>query len=117
MSSCSRPDLPPPSLRPVKAGRLWQTRTVRSVTRTVRGLLKHRFGSALRFTQLTNLTLLTLAALPGDFLQPAALARRLQTQTTFRYIEKRAHRFAGNLRLRCRQKRDHNRDHRWRGRH
>jgi hypothetical protein len=62
-------------------------------------LLKRRFGSALRFTQLTNLTLLTLAALHGGSLQPAALARRLQTQTTFRHNEKRVHRFAGNRRL------------------
>lgn len=72
---------------------------MRSVTRTVRGLLRRRFGSALRFTQLTNLTLLTLAALHGESLQPAALARRLQTQTTFRHNEKRVHRFAGNPRL------------------
>lgn len=72
---------------------------MRSVSRTVRGLLKRRFGSALRFTQLTNLTLLTLAALHGGSLQPAALARRLQTQTTFRHNEKRVHRFAGNPRL------------------
>ena len=72
---------------------------MRSVARSVRGLLKRRFGSALRFTQLTNLTLLTLAALHGDSLQPAALARRLQTQTTFRHNEKRVHRFAGNRRL------------------
>lgn len=72
---------------------------MRSVSRTVRGLLKRRFGSALRFTQLTNLTLLTLAALHGESLQPAALARRLQTQTTFRHNEKRVHRFAGNPRL------------------
>jgi IS4 transposase len=72
---------------------------VRSVTRTVRGLLNRRFGSALRFTQLTNLTLLTLAALHGGSLQPATLARRLQTRTTFRHNEKRVHRFAGNLRL------------------
>lgn len=72
---------------------------MRSVTRTVRGLLRRRFGSALRFTQLTNLTLLTLAALHGESLQPAALARRLQTQTTFRHNEKRVHRFVGNPRL------------------
>lgn len=72
---------------------------MRSVSRTVRGLLKRRFGSALRFTQLTNLTLLTLAALHGDSLQPATLARRLQTQTTFRHNEKRVHRFVGNPRL------------------
>lgn len=72
---------------------------MRSVSRSVRGLLKRRFGSALRFTQLTNLTLLTLAALHGESLQPAALARRLQTQTTFRHNEKRVHRFAGNRRL------------------
>ena len=72
---------------------------MRSVSRSVRGLLKRRFGSALRFTQLTNLTLLTLAALHGGSLQPAALARRLQTQTTFRHNEKRVHRFAGNPRL------------------
>jgi hypothetical protein len=62
-------------------------------------LLKRRFGSALRFTQLTNLTLLTLAALHGGSLQPAALARRLPTQTTFRHNEKRVHRFVGNRRL------------------
>jgi len=72
---------------------------VRSVSRTVRGLLRRRFGSALRFTQLTNLTLLALAALQGDSLQPATLARRLQTQTTFRHKEKRVHRFVGNPRL------------------
>jgi hypothetical protein len=72
---------------------------VRSVTRTVRGLLRRRFGSALRYTQLTNLTLLTLAALHGDSLQPAVLARRLQTQTTFHHNEKRVHRFVGNPRL------------------
>ena len=72
---------------------------MRSVSRTVRGLLKRRFGSALRFTQLTNLTLLTLAALHGDSLQPATLARRLQTRTTFRHNEKRVHRFVGNRRL------------------
>ena len=72
---------------------------VRSATRTVRGLLKHRVGSALRFTHLTNLTLLTLAALHGEWLQPATLARRLQTQTTFRHNEKRVHRFIGNRRL------------------
>lgn len=72
---------------------------MRSVSRAVRGLLKRRFGSALRFTQLTNLTLLTLAALHGGSLQPAALARRLQTQTTFRHNEKRVHRFVGNHRL------------------
>jgi hypothetical protein len=62
-------------------------------------LLKRRFGPALRFTQLTNLTLLTLATLHGDSLQPATLARRLQTQTTFRHNEKRVHRFVGNPRL------------------
>lgn len=73
---------------------------MRSVTRTVRGLLRRRFGSALRHTQLTNLTLLTLAALHGDSLQPATLARRLQTQTTFHHNEKRVHRFVGNPRLR-----------------
>ena len=78
---------------------MWQTTTVRSVARSVRGLLKRRFGSALRFTQLTNLTLLTLAALHGCSLQPAALARRLQTRTTFCHNEKRVHRFAGNRRL------------------
>jgi hypothetical protein len=72
---------------------------VRSVSRSVRELLKRRFGSALRFTQLTNLTLLTLAALHGESLQPAALARRLQTRTTFRHNEKRVHRFVGNQRL------------------
>jgi len=62
-------------------------------------LLKRRFGSALRFTQLTNLTLLTLAAPHGESLQPAALARRLETQTTFRHNEKRIRRFAGNPHL------------------
>jgi hypothetical protein len=62
-------------------------------------LLRRRFGSALRFTQLTNLSLLTLAALHGESLQPAALARRLQTETTFRHNEKRVHRFVGNPRL------------------
>jgi len=62
-------------------------------------MLKRRFGSALRSTQLTNLTLLALAALHGEPLQPAALARRLQTQTTFRHNEKRVHRFVGNRRL------------------
>jgi len=72
---------------------------VRSVNRTVHGLLKRRFGSALRFTQLTNLTLLTLAALHGESLQPAALARRLETKTTFHHNEKRVHRFVGNPRL------------------
>lgn len=72
---------------------------MRSVSRSVRGLLKHQFGSALRFTQLTNLTLLTLAALHGDSLQPAALARRLPSRTTFRHNEKRVHRFVGNRRL------------------
>ena len=70
-----------------------------SASRIAQGSLKRQFGSALRFTQLTNLTLLTLAALHGGSLQPAALARRLQTQTTFRHNEKRVHPFAGNRRL------------------
>jgi hypothetical protein len=65
----------------------------------VRGLIERRFGSAVRFTHLANLILLTLAAFHGEWLQPAALARRLQTQTTFHHNEKRVHRFAGNLRL------------------
>ena len=72
---------------------------MRSVSRTVRGLLRRQFGSALRHTQLTNLTLLTLAALHGESMQPAVLARRLETQTSFHHSEKRVHRFVGNPRL------------------
>lgn len=82
--------------RPGGVERLWGAR---SASRAARGLLKRRFGSALRFTQLTNVTLLALAALRGDSLQQAARAHRLHTQTTFRHNEKRVHRFVGNPRL------------------
>lgn len=72
---------------------------MRSAARTVRGLRKRRFGTALRSPQLANLTLLTLAALHGGSRQPAALARRLETQVAFHHNEKRVHRFVGNPRL------------------
>jgi len=70
---------------------------VRSVSRFARGLLNRRFGSALRFTPLTSLTLLTLAALHGDSMQPAALARRSRGYRGSYPISVKAGRSSGSI--------------------